>query len=662
MFYGYTGKPAKPLSAEEKAAREKIERKKRRTEIIVNVVLCVLLSPILLPLVVLAAIFSLLYLGVCKIVEIIKNWKDNGGNSYREMVKREDRNTMPILVSHSLFECDKELPVRFDKYYVVYVETEYNKPLNDFIRSNIGYIRKGFSKQNYHFVYVPEIKKLSDAELLLAFPIAASMMTDDIKNRIRHISTVEFTRMYAEVTGIDLSEHKAGLLSLCHYEGDMGISTDVIDYSKSTLLLVDMDNVAADRIKDAFDEYFRCYCGEKHVPFSVRPRDEYPLDSWQEGESCGLQSEASDSSFLIEQKNMQLIADDIRHKVEILKQGGYIELLLHTLGADIVKQIEDSRKSTGKLMHIVVADDLRVSIPELGNLEVKMPTLSRVLYVFYLRHREGVEFKFLSEYTDEILALYRLASNRLDDRKLRATVESLVNPTENKINECVSRIKAAFLKVMDDYLARNYYLKYNIKEIHKEDSNDSSKILIYKDMAKFVSLPRHLVTYSDSIREVPFIKGKSFDERCFQEEKFRRRLNRMNELTAEIENVDSKGLRLKKRKERLQQLKAEQMEASKAVLELEPMNFLAHFNLGEAYCNAIDYAKAISENTMLIEHDAYTWNAAYINRAEAYLYASEYDKGLADIDSYFNSLRRWKEGDKEAERIKKNLLRMKSKS
>lgn len=661
MFYGYTGKPAKPLSAEEKAAREKIERKKRRTEIIVNVVLCVLLSPILLPLVVLAAIFSLLYLGVCKIVEIIKNWKDNGGNSYREMVEREDRNTMPILVSHSLFECDKELPVRFDKYYVVYVETEYNKPLNDFIRSNIGYIRKGFSKQNYHFVYVPEIKKLSDAELLLAFPIAASMMTDDIKNRIRHISTVEFTRMYAEVTGIDLSEHKAGLLSLCHYEGDMGISTDVIDYSKSTLLFVDMDNVAADRIKDAFDEYFRCYCGEKHVPFSVRPRDEYPLDSWQEGESCGLQSEASDSSFLIEQKNMQLIADDIRHKVEILKQGGYIELLLHTLGADIVKQIEDSRKSTGKLMHIVVADDLRVSIPELGNLEVKMPTLSRVLYVFYLRHTEGVEFKFLSEYTEEIFALYRLTSNRIDDSKLRATVDSLVNPTENKINECVSRIKSAFLSIMDEYLARNYFLQYRMKEIRKEDSVDQDVVRIYKDMAKYVSLPREYVNYPSSLNNVTFVKGQSFDERALQEEEFNRRLDRMENVTGKISELELKKTALRKGN-KLQQLKAELMEASKAVLELEPMNFLAHFNLGEAYCNAIDYAKAISENTMLIEHDAYTWNAAYINRAEAYLYAGEYDKGLADIDSYFNSLRRWKEGDKEAERIKKNLLRMKSKS
>ena len=55
--------------------------------------------------------------------------------------------------------------------------------------------------------------------------------------------------------------------------------------------------------------------------------------------------------------------------------------------------------------------------------------------------------------------------------------------------------------------------------------------------------------------------------------------------------------------------------------------------------------------------NAYTWNAAYINRAEAYLYAGEYDKGLADIESYFNSLRRWKEADDEAEIIKALLMK-----
>lgn len=50
-----------------------------------------------------------------------------------------------------------------------------------------------------------------------------------------------------------------------------------------------------------------------------------------------------------------------------------------------------------------------------------------------------------------------------------------------------------------------------------------------------------------------------------------------------------------------------------AVLEMQPNNFLAHFNLGEAYCNAVDFDKSIRENTILIEHDAYTWNASYIN-------------------------------------------------
>lgn len=287
-----------------------------------------------------------------------------------------------------------------------------------------------------------------------------------------------------------------------------------------------------------------------------------------------------------------------------------------------------------------------------------MPALSRVLYVFYLRHEEGVEFKFLSEFTEELFSLYRIASNRIDDSRLRSTVENLVNPTDNKINECASRIKAAFLSVMDEYMARNYYLLSRSDEIRMEDSKDDSVIRIYKDLAKYISLPRNLVSYPSSLKNIPFIKGHSFNERRLKEEESERRLRRMKDTTVEITKLESAKRRWgKKRKTELQRLRLEMLDATNAVLELEPNNFLAHFNLGEIYCNANDYAKSIQENTMLIDHDAYTWNAAYINRAEAYLYAGEYDKGLADIQSYFNSLRRWKEGDEEAERIKALLMK-----
>ena len=464
--------------------------------------------------------------------------------------------------------------------------------------------------------------------------------------------------MFAPLIGMDLTGGKAGLLSLGFYNGDFGCGLyDDVNYSKSTFFYIDLQTCCPDKIKEAFEEYFRFYCGEKHAPFSVRPRDEYPLDNWQENELHGDQSDASDYSFYYDQKKMQDVAEEIRERVEILKQGGYIELLLHTLGEDLVKQINDSRKTATPLMHITVADDLRIFIPELDNREVKMPSLARALYVFYLRHKEGVEFKFLSEFTEEIFSLYRLASNRLDDARLRATVDSLVNPIDNKINECTSRIKSAFLRVMDEYAARNYYLQMRNREFRREDSKDKNLLRLYRDYAKYISLPRSLVSYSEAVMRVPVVKGSSSQERCLREEEFWRRNHRMREAVSDVEKFNKKKyLSRKKRETEKQRLRQKVVEASMAVLEMESKNFLAHFNLGDMYCNAVDYEKSIRENTLIIEHDAYTWNASYINRAQAYLYAGEYDKGLADIDSYFKSLRRWEEADKEAERIRKLLL------
>ena len=659
--YGYTGKQKNPPTPEEEKAEKERMRKERRKEIIGTAILHTLLLPILLP----VAVVVFVYVGIEICVEKVKKWKENGWRFRKRYVADEEWPPRRKLISHTKIECRCELPVLFDKYYVIYVETEYNQPLNSFICNNMEYIRKGFLEKYYHFVYIPELKNISDEDLACAFPLYAASITDEMRDGIRGITTEQFTRMFAPLIGMDLTGGKAGLLSLGCYRGDNGCGLlDDVNYSRSTFYYIDLQVCCPDKIKEAFEEYFWFYCGEKHAPFCVRPREEYPLDDWQEGESDGNQNNIPDYLFYYDQQKMLGIAEEIRQRVEILRQGGYIELLLHTLGADLVKQINDSRKTATPLMHLNISDNLRIFIPELDNREMKMPALARALYVFYLRHEEGVEFKFLSEFTEELFSLYRLASNRLDDSRLRATVDSLVNPTENKINECVSRIKTAFLSVMDEYAARNYCLQMRSKEFRKEASDEEGKVRLFKDMAKYISLPRHLVSYPDAVRQVPVIKGSSFHDRTLMKEEFDRRLDRMKEAESNIMNQDNnKSLFARKKREaEKQRLRSELVEASMAVLEMQPNNFLAHFNLGEAYCNAVDFDKSIRENTILIEHDAYTWNASYINRAEAYLYAGEYDKGLADIDSYFNSLRRWKEGDDEAERIKKQLTAKKQMS
>lgn len=661
MLYGYTWKQKNPPTPEEEKAEKERMRKERRKEIIGTAILHTLLLPILLP----VAFAVLVYVGIEICVEKIKEWKKNGWKRSKIDVEKEEwSEPRPKLLSHTITTCSHELPVLFDRHYVVYVETEYNQPLNSFICNNMEYIRKGFLERNYHFVYIPELKNLSDEDLACAFPLDTASMTDEIRNNIRNITTEQFTHMFLSLIGMDFSGSKAGLMSLHRYRGDIGHRIPDIDCSESHFVYVDLQNCCPDNIKEAFEEYFKFYATElRPGVFCVRPREEYPLDDWQEGEFDGHQNDIPDYLFYYDQQKMLGIAEEIRQRVEILRQGGYIELLLHTLGADLVKQINDSRKTATPLMHLNISDNLRIFIPELDNREMKMPALARALYVFYLRHEEGVEFKFLSEFTEELFSLYRLASNRLDDTRLRATVDSLVNPTENKINECVSRIKTAFLSVMDEYAARNYCLQMRSKEFRRE-APEEGKVKLFKDMAKYISLPRHLVSYPDAVRQVPVIKGSSFHDRTLMEEEFDRRCDRMTETVNRITNLDNNKsvFGRKKREAEKQRLRSELVEASMAVLEMQPNNFLAHFNLGEAYCNAVDFDKSIRENTMLIEHDAYTWNASYINRAEAYLYAGEYDKGLADIDSYFNSLRRWKEGDEEADRIKALLMKAKVES
>ena len=122
-----------------------------------------------------------------------------------------------------------------------------------------------------------------------------------MRDGIRGITTEQFTRMFAPLIGMDLTGGKAGLLSLAGYNGDFGCGLyDDVNYSKSTFFYIDLQTCCPDKIKEAFEEYFRFYCGEKHAPFSVRPRDEYPLDNWQENELHGDQSDAS----LIRQNEM----------------------------------------------------------------------------------------------------------------------------------------------------------------------------------------------------------------------------------------------------------------------------------------------------------------------------------------------------------------------
>ena len=80
--------------------------------------------------------------------------------------------------------------------------------------------------------------------------------------------------------------------------------------------------------------------------------------------------------------------------------------------------------------------------------EVKMPTLSKILYFTYLRHPEGIAIKELSDYRDELIEFYKQVAYKQINLQ---SIDSLVDSTKNSANEKISRIKKAFETALGQY-------------------------------------------------------------------------------------------------------------------------------------------------------------------------------------------------------------------
>lgn len=85
--------------------------------------------------------------------------------------------------------------------------------------------------------------------------------------------------------------------------------------------------------------------------------------------------------------------------------------------------------------------------------------LSRAVYILYLRHPEGIGYKYLQDHKTELYSIYAPISNKSDKNEIKNSVELLVDPLSEKICIHVARIKAAFKNLMAEDLAANYYIK-----------------------------------------------------------------------------------------------------------------------------------------------------------------------------------------------------------
>ena len=160
-----------------------------------------------------------------------------------------------------------------------------------------------------------------------------------------------------------------------------------------------------------------------------------------------------------------ILMEEVKERVQELKGYGMSEseILSHLHGGQSMIPLVISRN-----YRIFLEDERR---------EVQLEPLVKSLYLLCLQHPEGIIFKDLPDYRQELAEIYnKVRPWGLTDRALRS-IEDVTNPMLNSINEKCAKIKKVFVAMLDSSIADQYYIKGSRGE------------------AKKIALPRDLVVW-----------------------------------------------------------------------------------------------------------------------------------------------------------------------
>ena len=146
--------------------------------------------------------------------------------------------------------------------------------------------------------------------------------------------------------------------------------------------------------------------------------------------------------------DIYLIGKEIRGLVEKLRSKGLSELAIRKLVGD----------SSSEPSHLRINKQNRIFLTDYGDKEIKLSPVHKAVFFLFLRHPEGIYFKELPNYQDELRKIYSGLSTREDKSVIEDSVKKLTDLYDNSINEKCARIKNAFVSEFREEIAKWYFI------------------------------------------------------------------------------------------------------------------------------------------------------------------------------------------------------------
>ncbi len=315
----------------------------------------------------------------------------------------------------------RNFPTRWERH-IFFVEQGYNEQLNLSIINHLDEIQKLMRKESLEFIY---------------FPYLIHEMRDAAVYNFPQMTKGDFSQIASSDILLQLLDDKEDALHLSPCIMQYDSSKDGIDYINVFPIAIQEDADLMPQMEKLVSTQLYC---PKYFCSSV---PDISLDDYKPQ----LPADETFSQDIEQQMRA------VYHQVRDLQLSGVSEWVL--------KQYLFPEK---QLSRLVITEKYDIILPDYHDMTIKMEPLVKAVFILFLRHEEGIVFKYLSDYREELQSIYldicakQANPSHLSAEKIRQSIDALTNPLSNSINEKCARVRAAFVSQFDESLAKYYYI------------------------------------------------------------------------------------------------------------------------------------------------------------------------------------------------------------
>lgn len=339
----------------------------------------------------------------------------------------------------------------YKKEALLYIEPVYNEEFNQTIAENYHFITDIFNYIDIPFIYLPKLLTDHHTNIVVKYNHPYLKETHQTHpDKLYHVIANSLQLKIDGPTLLYLSD-----------EGDVKHQFDLPSHEvfalpETLFLFVEEIGDKIRPIEDKTDKVlFRRGDINKSLSFDS------VFDSLEEGKSVKSYRKQSSINLFKKKSKKKTVDDlfeeqafkipnDLQNQIEALREVGYL--------SHLIKYLEILQETTQKLSRLKITSDYRIYLMDYEMKEVEMSPLPKALYFLFLYHPKGISFKELPDYRAELLTIYQNISLRESPDKARKSIEKLTDPFDNSVHEKCSRIRAAFLTVVAEDIAKNYYI------------------------------------------------------------------------------------------------------------------------------------------------------------------------------------------------------------